>query len=205
MKRSTFLLLSTLLGSYSFPGYSALLNLPQSPIALTTSIPSNIFIDIDDSGSMDWEVLINPYWEMCAYDSNATGLPSLTTTCGTYWTGDDGIVGFANGQFLNFNYIFNNTDNIYNVYNPSGCNYGSLGINAIQACPAGSRFDWRVYSHDLNANHYDPSISYAPWQYNCSSGTACGNASFSSVRSNPVSGTSGYSVTKNLAGNKYEV
>lgn len=191
--------------SYLTHSHAALLNLTQTPLSLATSIPPNVFLQLDDSGSMDWEMVLDAYWEACAYDL-AYPSSGTSSTCGTLWTGDDGLYSYANGESMPFNYIFNNSNNIYNSYNPSGCDYPSFPINCIQACPSsGSYFDWRVYSSDFNTIYYNPSLTYNPWVYNCTSGTVCANASFSAARSYPVSNVSGYSTTKNLAANQYIV
>jgi hypothetical protein len=39
-------------------------------IPLIVSIESipNVFLEMDDSGSMNWEIMAGPHWTMCAYD-----------------------------------------------------------------------------------------------------------------------------------------
>jgi len=56
--------------------------------------------------------------------------------------------------------------------------------------------DWRVYSSDLNVTYYNPAVKYSPWPM-----TSLTDATFASARSNPQSGQTGYSVTRDLGGN----
>ncbi|MBS0287748.1 MAG: hypothetical protein JSR17_10660 [Proteobacteria bacterium] len=188
-------------------GLCGMLNLPQSPVSLTTPIPPNIMFDLDDSGSMDWEYLGRLAWEGCAYDPNFTGSYSSSTVCGSQWTGDPGLPSYANGKYLNFGYIYNNNTNVYLAYNPTGCGYisSTVGLNAIEACPAAGNADWRFFSASQNYMFYNPGTQYVPWIANCSSGTACANANFSSALDYPVSGMPGYTNSRNMAGFKYEV
>ncbi len=197
-----------LLLSLAFPyAQAGMLNLPQSPIALSNPVPPNVFFLLDDSGSMDWEYLGKPAWEGCAYDPNFTGKYSSTTVCGSQWSGDPGLPSYGNGQFLNFNYIYNGTTNAYNTYNPSGCDYSdnSIGINAIEGCPEAGTADWRFFSADQNQMYYDPDNTYTPWIAYCSSKVLCANATFTMVREYPVSNEKGYSSTRNLSGFTYHV
>ncbi len=207
MKHSTLAIVACIMGAITSQGECALLNLTQTPIPLTTPVPPNIMFDLDDSGSMDWEYIGKPAWEGCAYDPNFTGSFSSQTVCGSQWSGDTGFRSYANGLYLNFSYIFNNSTNIYSVYNPSGCAYVSstIGINEIESCPSAGTKEWRFFTSSQNGMYYNPSTTYSPWTYNCTSGTACANANFAAALDYPVSGHSGYTSSRNLAGNKYEV
>jgi len=207
MKRLSLLLSSVLLACLLPSAQGALLNLTQTPIFLTTNVPPNVFIQLDDSGSMDWEVLIKPFWEACAYDPSYPASAGSGTTCGTFWSNDAGIISYGNGQSLQFGYIYNNSDNVFNFLNPTGCafNFGGLPLNSLMACTPLNYVDWRVYSSDMNVTYYNPSITYSPWVYNCTSGTPCANASFTAARDYPVQGVTGYTLISNLTGGKYEV
>lgn len=204
MKRTTLFSATLLLGLSSPQIMGALLNLSQTPIFLGGNTPPNVFIQLDDSGSMDWEFMQGGYWEACAYDPNITGTPSLVTSCGTFWTGDNGLRSYGNGAFRNFNYIFNNANNVYANLNGNGCDSTWI-VNEIEACPEAGVKDWRAFSSGLNQMYFNPEISYGPWLYNCTTGTACANASLTAARSYPVSGVTGYTSTRDLRGWTYEV
>lgn len=191
---------------FSSLSFARLLNLPQSPVVSTSAVPPNVMIQLDDSGSMDWEYLGAPVWEGCAYDPNFTGVHSASTVCGTKWVEDSGLRSYANGRYLNFNYIFNNSDNVYRLYNPTGCGYiGSLAINALEACPGAGQLDWRFYAPSQNYMYYNPDIMYLPWEGNCASGVTCTDASFSRAHAYPVQGHSGNNLLRDLAGFEYHV
>jgi len=173
------------------------ISLANSPLYLGGQVDPNVFFELDDSGSMDWEVLTRKHWHFCAYTSDGCG-----------WLVDNGLWRTNTGtQYRYFEYIFNEPDNAYS----DGCDNGSRG--ALYACgtpvnTTNTAFsnDWRILSSSVNVLYYDPSVTYEPWKGPClTDGTVCTNASFTSARSNPRQGTSGYSDTRNLTGVVYEV
>lgn len=179
---------------------SAVLNLSQSPLFTSTYVAPNVFFELDDSGSMDWEVSVRPYWNFCAYDPNATGVYSATSVCGSIVANDGLIRSYGNGNYRYFTYLFTTNDNLYG----DDCN--SNDYNAIQACSSAGDKEWRIYSSDLNTVYYNPTTPYTPWPGACTnSGTDCANASFTAARSNPRESTTGYSTTRNLNGSFYHV
>jgi type IV pilus assembly protein PilY1 len=180
-------------------GLSAQLNLADEPLFLGTKIDPNVFFELDDSGSMDWEILTPLHWHFCAYDPNATGSYSSSSVCG-FETSNGLLRSYGNSQYRYFTYLFNTNDNLYS----DDCN--DSDYNAIGVCPEAGTQDWRIFSSDLNFNYYNPSISYTPWPGPClTNNGACTNASFTAARSNPRQGSTGYTATRNLAGNIYQV
>lgn len=161
--------------------------LAQSPLFLGTQIDPNTFFMLDDSGSMDWETLTGPY----QYYTN-------------YWNGSSGRVGTINrGRYYSYSgsgsctgrddysYIFSNSTNSDNVYTSGG------NSCSFQGSPQLIERDWRARSADLNIMYYNPAATYSPW-------VGFSDATFTAARSNPQSGTSGYSDTHNLTGFVYE-
>lgn len=175
------------------------ISLADTPLYLGGQVDPNVFFELDDSGSMDWEVLTRKHWHFCAYTSDGCG-----------WLVDNGLWrGYNGGSYYYFEYIFNEPDNAYN----NTCSSETNG-DAVFSCNTGQTLqnktpivnDWRILSSSVNVLYYDPSVDYEPWKGPClTDGTACTNASFTSARSNPRQGTSGYSDTRNLAGVIYEV
>jgi len=178
-------------------GYSALLNLPQTPLILGTPVTPNVFFQLDDSGSMDWEFMMKPYWVACAYDRNDGGTSS--GQCGFYSYNDAQMYAYGNNGYRYFSYLNNNNDNVYK----QRC--ASSEYNSMADCAPSVTSEWRAYSSDLNLMYYSPDDTYYPWQGPCSSTSDCTDASFKAAYSNPVVGSSGYSVVTNLSGMKYEV
>lgn len=161
------------------------LTLASSPLYLGTQIDPNIFFMMDDSGSMDWEILTKPYHYHEDYWDNGGGRIYVDTG---YFRSRSGSGSCTSSGGNNFAYIFDTSDNVYN-----SCTYAELE----NSTNAGVR-DWRVYSTDLNVQYYDPSKTYAPWW-------GFPDATFTAVRSNPYPGEAGYTVIRNLEGFKYAV
>ncbi len=191
--------------------------LANSPLFLNTSVDPNVFFEVDDSGSMDWEVLTTQQWHACGYRDEAycDGSPGYLVTNGKWRayggkktetdTSTDPATITIIDYFGDFEYIFDNSDNSYT----NGCTDNretlySCGTDLNTNIPY--QFDWRILSSDFNVVYYDPLQDYAPWEAPCDgSGTPCADASFSAARSNPRSGEAGYTVLRNLDGFRFEV
>ena len=168
-------------------------NIANSPLFANSNVAPNIFFEMDDSGSMDWEILTKPHWTACTYNRNFHADTS-NNACGygfNQFRSDGLIVNTANGNFINHLYIFSNTDGAYNAT----CS------TALEPCTNAERqFDWRIFSSDLNVLYYNPSSNYLPWQ-----GTGLSNGTFSAALSDPQPGTAGELLSKDLSGFVYEV
>jgi len=77
------LILAWLVPAHSAPG-----TLADSPLFTANNVPPNVFVELDDSGSMDWEVLTKKYWHVCAYNNS--------NTCG--WLVDNGLFRMYTGS-----------------------------------------------------------------------------------------------------------
>lgn len=163
----------------------------DTPLYLGVSVDPNVFFMIDDSGSMDWEILTKKYWYFASYWNDSTDWDEDGETSSDYITHGRWETYANTGSCpyrKDFEYIFDNDDVLY-----SGCGNGAI----VEKTPRSVAYDWRVRSSDLNVLYYDPSVTYKPWP-------GYSNASFTSVRSNPQSGQPGYDDLKNLTGFAYE-
>ncbi len=190
---------------------AGLLNLSDKPLVLQSQIPPNVFFEIDDSGSMDWEITTRSHWHFCEYDSNAPHVPgSGFCTSGKQnhglWSSFSGHWWF----FPAFEYIYPNADNAYST----NCVPDNPAREAMLSCPNTPQpgdsipyqHDWRILSSNFNVIYYNPQQTYRPWRGPCmSDGSACTDAEFNAARSNPREGTAGYNNTRNLTGFIYEV
>ena len=189
------------------------LSLSNVPLSTATSVDPNVFFELDDSGSMDWEIMTQKHWSWQAYnpDESIIGGSFNSTDGGAYvddglWyayylkTSWSGSTSYKNGSFY---YVYDNSDNLYGT----GCGTALVPCGTLDYTNNSAYAqDWRILSSSFNTIYYDPSQSYAPWVGPCmTSGTYCANASFTAARSNPREGTSGYSVTRDLTGFVYEV
>lgn len=158
--------------------------LSDSPLFLGTQISPNIFFMLDDSGSMDWEILTQPYHYFTDYLSSSSTYGLVTNG---YFRGNSSIGDCRNTNF--FAYIFHEDTNDDNLY--TSCSQAE-----IEQSNADLR-DWRVRNSTLNIMYYNPAATYSPW-------VGYSNANFFSVRSNPTPGSDGYNEINNLTGFKYD-
>jgi type IV pilus assembly protein PilY1 len=164
-------------------------NLANSPLFTTNSAPPNVFFEVDDSGSMDWEILTKKYWHVCAFNSGSD-------TCG--WLVDNGLYrDYTGSSYQYFEYLFDNGDDAYS----NSCNSSRQTLELCSTSVQNS--DWRVKSSSVNVMYYNPAITYVPWQNGDGSNMA--QASFAAARSDPESSSTGYSETRNLDGFVYHV
>lgn len=176
---------------------AAQLSIPNVPLFMQQETPANVLFVMDDSGSMDWEMLVKPHWEKCNYDPDTSYSQCNTTKQ------DDGIFHFSEktngwgGKRFNSRsiyYLFN-LNNVYGYY--SALNFPEL-INE----------DWRVFDNNFNGLAYNPSTTYTPWAGYCegnksSNYVACGNSNFSNAHSYPHKDHNDYSTTVNLGNYRF--
>ncbi len=206
-----------------------LLDIAKVPLFVgSVGVPPNVFITLDDSGSMDWEFTTNRHWQANFYDWDIVGT-TLNNTLGSstaptdtfpdsqkrwYSYGVNSIkTGYTGTVSSMFSYYYDSGDNIYL---PTVCEGSGTNSSAIYNCnsaytlwrpdkrtnPAtpqtGILWDWRVFSSDLNTLYYDPGAAYKPWE------GMTENASYTAARSNPknnspAAGTAGYTVIRDLS------
>ncbi|MFO1259223.1 MAG: PilC/PilY family type IV pilus protein [Gammaproteobacteria bacterium] len=174
------------------------LSIPNTPLFIQQETPANVLFVMDDSGSMDWEVIAKPHWEACNYD------PDMSyTQCNTTYQ-EDGIFHFSQkttsgGKRFNSReiyYLFN-LNNKYSFYN--ALDFPEL-INE----------DWRIINSNFNGMAYNPNVTYTPWLNYCD-GTgvsgdpyvSCDNAKFDNANSNPHRDHPDYKTTVNLGNYSY--
>jgi type IV pilus assembly protein PilY1 len=156
---------------------AAELGLASQPLFLGTQIDPNIFFMLDDSGSMDWEILSIDHVYFRDYWGDAT----------LRGTRDDGLImvyannGYCDDRRRNLHYVFDSNDSKY-----GGCGRAELEENVEWG-----EVDWRIRSADMNIMYFNPASTYRPWE-------GFPNATFSAVRSNPQVGTNGYGQVRNL-------
>ncbi|MEC8011674.1 MAG: PilC/PilY family type IV pilus protein [Pseudomonadota bacterium] len=160
--------------------------LSLSDVATTENLQPNVLFMVDDSGSVDWEVMTSGQWSTGSY---VNGLARYKISGdGVYYAHLD--TGTCS-NLMSVTYAFGNSDNAYSI----GCGYG-----VIFHVPEMITADWRIVSNDFNKVFYNPKITYQPWP-------AYPDADFTKVRSHPDPSQRGYNVTQNLdnAGFKFAV
>jgi len=187
---------------------AANLSISNIPLFLGNSVQPNIFFVLDDSGSMDWEILMNGYWSYNFYDPDPIRNGSFNNANGENDLGDSQktIEGrafiYANtstsGALQRFVYLYDHSENMYGGCNSNTAEAERCNNNASH--PAA--LEWRIRSSSANVTFYNPGTVYTPWDGPCgtTSGSAyCTDASYTAARYNPKNGEPGYSSTRNLA------
>ncbi len=137
------------------------LSLANSPLFLSASVPPNIFFLIDDSGSMDWNMI------------------SIE--------GGDGIITLtAGGTSRDYTYLFATPDNNYAWNSGNGRILPTEeAVQATTNMPADAHGVWRGRYAGYNGMYYNPEVTYKPWAGVDCNGTAFTDASPTSARLNP--------------------
>jgi type IV pilus assembly protein PilY1 len=139
---SAILSISTLQSASAAPG-----TLVQAPLFLSTLVEPNVFFNLDDSGSMDW----NPIFvdgTAGVVNNPGTGVPIID--------GDDRA--YYNPSFTR-------------LY-PSRGYLPPYGVTVATASEQ-ARWDrsWVVRNHIANRSYYNPSTTYLPWAGSKSDGS----------------------------------
>lgn len=181
IKKYTVLIFTLLLGFLSLTNVYAQPKLAQSPLFSSNAVPPNIFFEIDDSGSMSWNLLSSSHFKYCDYNSNSSSFGG-DYDCVLYVNGEP-LVEVDKGYMIMHYYIYRDFDQ---ALLGRTCRYHSV-------CKNPNAFDWRFWSSDLNQTYYNPSNTYQVWD-----GSGLPNASFSAARHDPQPGKNGYTSTLNM-------
>jgi len=179
------------------------LGLANTPLFLGSSVQPNVFFVSDDSGSMDWEFMTPAHWRWINYDPDPirdgsfdSGGTSSRNSRGTLYSAE---FSGTDGNDGGYGYIFGNSDNVYGNNCDNNYYYGWTE-NCADSNNHPLDVDWRGRANGLNRIYYNPSIVYEPWDGPCdTSGTACADATYTSVRSDPFSTQDGYGITRDLS------
>jgi len=163
--------------------YAATLGIAETPLFLGTTVQPNVFFLLDDSGSMDWEILTTNYWAYYAYD------PDWDHN-GTSGSSSDDNAFITDGQFYAYGPSgYSRWRKLYSQGNATGdtCSPG----DTMEACGLTnhpSTFDWRFRTHNINVTFYNPSVTYQPWNGPCgASGELCTDGDYRAALNNPKS------------------
>jgi type IV pilus assembly protein PilY1 len=174
----------------------AQVNLAQSPLFVTKGVTPSIMIALDDSGSMDAEILMKSndgaaWWNTTSDSFVGRGRSDLPEAGVVNYN----EVGNADGTWKKYIYLFPNGD--------SGGNKGGRraygdSTNDHFAVPALPQFAY-VRSPVYNFSYFNPAIQYAPWP--SLGGYTFANADPVAARTDPVFPTTGTAPTLNLTAN----
>ncbi|MGB0513332.1 MAG: pilus assembly protein [Wenzhouxiangellaceae bacterium] len=172
---------------------SATLNLSQNPLFLVTPVQPALIMAMDDSGSMDFEVLLD------ANDGSAWWNRDIDSFFGL-GTDADGTADIASPGTINFNSSGGSNDTwqkySYLFPNGSGTDGRTLtdGTNAHFAIPPLPQYAY-VRSPEFNAIYYNPGIEYPPWP--SEGNQTFGDANPLAAKADPVRGNQTWNLTEN--------
>ena len=175
------------------------LDLPDFPLYLAQSVDPNVFLEVDDSGSMDWEVMTRQHWMHCAYNFEVPGRPDVNGSWDCGWVirpGQTNQYTLPEAWSTRIFYLFQTNDHIY-VYGYTCRDWGRRGNLSLCADDEITQ-DWRIWSNGMNKIYYDPSVDYPP-------PPGYPNADFFAARSDPQPGTDGFNDVRDLSGFRYYV
>ena len=126
------------------------LSLANSPLFLGTAVEPNIVLLSDDSGSMDWDIMI---------------------------LGDQGRISLVGAtQTKTFSYVLPAADNNYGFESSNGRILPSEeSVQATANMPADAYGVWRGRFSGFNVMYYNPEITYTPWSGVDGAGNPFGN------------------------------
>jgi type IV pilus assembly protein PilY1 len=196
---AAFSFLLTMGGSLS----ASALTVAQEPLFLSAQVTPNVIMAIDDSGSMDFELLLpandgSAWWRV---DSNAArrgffGWGTNADYSADAWVGGAKInfnqAGNADATWKKFSYLFPNGDN-------TGKDGGRLlpdQTHSHFAIPPLPNFAY-ARSVEYNKAYFDPKETYAPWP--SLGGKTFSNMSPTAAQADPgVSGSKTLNLTQNV-------
>ena len=171
----------------SAPAGAAITDIANVPVGSSSTVKPNVVFVLDDSGSMDFEVLLDTndgalWWDTTTRNGwEASGAPKYNTA------------GAASGNWFKYTNLF-----------PNGCtqdtrrNCDTIPGNSHYGIPPTPQFA-SLRSSAYNPQYYNPTLSYQAWApaYLGGSTRTFGNASATAARSHPWFG-GGTPVTINL-------
>lgn len=175
----------------------ATVDISQMPVSAKAQATPNIIFGVDDSGSMDWEIMIPTpsgilYWGPPGYERQCTG-SGRRRTCVN--------VQVSDGGFTTQTGIYRTSGDEYGYLFPNG--YGASDTrnytDTYAAVPPLPAFGF-IRSHEYNPMYYNPAVTYKPWEPAWINGAlrSFGNATPAAARSHPWYPTWGSPVTVNL-------
>ncbi len=172
------------------------LTLPQAPLMIEQGAPPNVMFVVDDSGSMDWEVMVQPHYSACNY-FNPKGYSYCSTTLR-----DTGVFYYSepNDHYRSFA-----TRDIYYLYTHER----KYNLYASIQFPDLLSDDWRIYDAGFNTVYYNPNVAYEPWSGPCSSSIKdkdikmCADAEFTKAEIHPKASNSDHGTDINLDSHFY--
>lgn len=161
--------------------------LAQQPLFLGTRTESNIVFVVDDSGSMDWEVMTRDFGHdgLFAASQPDGSNPADAGAVKQRDANDDGVAdcGFNSGDFYGYLYGVEFASNVY--------------TDDSNDCNTADDEAWRFRTAAFNKLYFDPAKSYTPWAGVDVNGAAFGNIDITHAPNDPYNPTEYIDLTRN--------
>jgi type IV pilus assembly protein PilY1 len=149
--------------------------LATAPLFLNTAVSPNIFFMIDDSGSMNWEVMTKDFSNNGIFDSTQPDgtSPASAGAATQRDDNDDGVADctFNSGTFGGY---------VYGVVFPTN-SYPDTNKH----CNTADDQAWRFRDSDFNPLYFNPNTTYTPWDGVDHNGVPFGNIDIHNAPDNP--------------------
>ncbi len=146
---STIFSMSTIQSAYAAPG-----NLATAPLFLSTIVEPNVFLTLDDSGSMDWGPMVK---NGTAGIATSGGLPIIDGDDRAYYTPTFSRLYTSRGYLPPSDItsaVVNGT--------PNAGSWDEL-VDKFNLLVAEWNRGWVVRNHIGNRSYYNPAVKYTPW------------------------------------------
>lgn len=190
------LLVIFFLAELAAPAFAATTDIAQLPLGMLNVVEPNMILAIDDSGSMDTEVLMASNDGALWYNSTSgkagfTGWNSSDVYSATYYAPNYNSVGATSTTWLKYEYLFPNSSRKYIDTAAAGEGYAAPFIPSYAY----------LRDYEYNPLYYNPNTTYVPWSsdYYNSTTTTYSNSPPSAARIHPTeSPTVTYDLTNTL-------
>lgn len=171
---------------------SPTINLAQEPLFLTNRIKPNFIMAVDDSGSMDFEVLLpandgSAWWNVSR--QSFFGLNENNQAI----TGSE--VSNFNGDGVASNTVWKKYAYLFPLGGGTDGKILADGTNDHFAIPPTPAYGW-ARSSDYNRAYFNPLVTYTPWQEH--DGTSLGQVSPTAAPADPKRGSKRINLTQDL-------
>ncbi|WP_157015929.1 pilus assembly protein [Pseudomonas batumici] len=148
------------------PAFAATTDIAQLPLGMMNVVEPNMILGIDDSGSMDTEVLLTSNDGALWYNSTSgkagfTGWNSSDVYSATNYAPNYNSAGGTSSTWLKYEYLFPNSSRKYVDTAAAGEGYAAPFIPSYAY----------LRDYEYNPLYYNPNTTYVPWAADYYSGT----------------------------------
>ncbi|MEZ5558244.1 MAG: PilC/PilY family type IV pilus protein [Pseudomonadales bacterium] len=153
-------------------------NLSQVPLEQSSSVPPNVLVVMDDSGSMDWNMIVS------GTDENGG------------FVIDNSDIATRSRRSTSYVYMFDLPNNAFSSGSSNGRILPTPEALEADADTDGNEYGvWRGWNSQHNRLYYNPQVEYTPWIGQDAVNADFDNAVPTAIRLDPVDPTSTFDIT----------